>query len=793
MGQGFKDYLGAATGIGPKIAMMEESRLKQMQMLGDLYQNPETRSLLFTNPWANRMLEKYGTGGAQPVDRGSLTPENYRQRFPQLSPGDEGILPYITRIPGNLPPEVMTKDRAGMLKTLAETNLLQGGFGGDPMRGTPGWGMTGWSPKTGPKYGWLPAVPEGTQIPGAGNVGGGDLLNDQYGPQGGGGVPRRLGGGTGGTRANRNNNPGNIKASKFTQSLPGVIGIDPTPAADGGHFLIFDSPENGFGGMHTLLRHGYSNLPSDAALRRWSGGGYGAGDMGVDPTRPIASYTDAELHELTQRMAKREGYRGGPVLASVGQQRLGPGGQGVGTTPPLGGAQIASNAQPGASPVGAPPRRVAAQPKTAPRKVGTQPAAPAVPPGQEPLNLGETPVPPGEQTAVGAPPAPGAAPQQAAPDVAAAEQRLFGTTLDNHQATPGEPGYPSLAPGGMGPSGAGQPPSAPSPAPGVTAPAAPGGAGVGGGPAPTPPAAPAPVQPAPQGAPGGGVDTGGRPVAPEKYPTELRTAMRGAIERSATTKGGLRDYLASRGYTSLEQALSDNTAIAMLQNDLIAQGMKPDIAKAFVTAGAKEFAAKGAQVSNARTAREVLRMYRQPLGDPENPNDPWNRHTALDASTESPRWSQFTQAVGKVPIFGPPIEGVIGPGGTGTGLEPPEWMPSRERANVLGDRAAAKMEQLQGAAPLFQRALGDVGNLNQQEQEAVRQYFLPNPKYSRDHNEQILRNSEQLLNQILSASQKGPQEAATMVQNALRAAGIDVAPRAYDPARYQNGIGLIGE
>jgi len=156
----------------------------------------------------------------------------------------------------------------------------------------------------------------------------------------------------GGNRAQRNNNPGNIKASQYTRSLPGVTGIDPQPAADGGYFLQFDSPQSGFAAISTLLRHGYGRLPADAAMRRWSGGGYGAADVGVDPNQPIGAMSNQQLDELGQRMAAREGYRGAP-------------------------RQIA--AQPAA-----PPRRIAAATPPA----ATTPAAPAEAPapGEEPAS-----------------------------------------------------------------------------------------------------------------------------------------------------------------------------------------------------------------------------------------------------------------------------------------------------------------------------------------------------------------------------------------------------------------------
>ncbi len=121
-----------------------------------------------------------------------------------------------------------------------------------------------------------------------------------------------VGGGTNSAsnRPQRNNNPLNIKASSTTMRYPGVAGLDHKPAADGGKFLVFNSPEAGFNAAKNLIRsNGYSNLSVDQALRRWSGNGYG-GEI-VPPQyrgRTIASLSDAEITKLLKTMASREGY-----------------------------------------------------------------------------------------------------------------------------------------------------------------------------------------------------------------------------------------------------------------------------------------------------------------------------------------------------------------------------------------------------------------------------------------------------------------------------------------------------
>ena len=58
----------------------------------------------------------------------------------------------------------------------------------------------------------------------------------------------------------RNNNPLNIKRSGNTSKYPGVVGYEQKPAADGGNFLVFDSPESG--GTERFVYSRVQGMPS---------------------------------------------------------------------------------------------------------------------------------------------------------------------------------------------------------------------------------------------------------------------------------------------------------------------------------------------------------------------------------------------------------------------------------------------------------------------------------------------------------------------------------------------------
>lgn len=123
-----------------------------------------------------------------------------------------------------------------------------------------------------------------------------------------GGWDEVTGGPTSMNRPQRNNNPLNIKASGVTTAYPGVSGIDPSPATDGGQFLVFESPQAGLDAAKRLITNpNYAGLSVDAALQRWSGGGYGGEVAPQFQNRTIASLTNSELNQLLGAMAKREG------------------------------------------------------------------------------------------------------------------------------------------------------------------------------------------------------------------------------------------------------------------------------------------------------------------------------------------------------------------------------------------------------------------------------------------------------------------------------------------------------
>lgn len=118
-------------------------------------------------------------------------------------------------------------------------------------------------------------------------------------------------------RADRNNNPTNIKVPKGGLAVAkqrygdANVSIDPTPASDGGYFLKFSTPEKGFQATSTLLKDPlYQDMTVDTAMSTWSGGGYGGDVAGTLSHKTISELTPEEMKILTQNMAKREGYTG---------------------------------------------------------------------------------------------------------------------------------------------------------------------------------------------------------------------------------------------------------------------------------------------------------------------------------------------------------------------------------------------------------------------------------------------------------------------------------------------------
>lgn len=117
------------------------------------------------------------------------------------------------------------------------------------------------------------------------------------------------------SRSDRNNNPGNIKASDFTKNWEGVIGVESSQAQDGGNFLIFDSPESGINAIgKLLLTGGYSGMTAERAIKRYNGSGaYGAASVGLDPNKDFQSQLQdpVKLQLVASAIARAEGFTGG--------------------------------------------------------------------------------------------------------------------------------------------------------------------------------------------------------------------------------------------------------------------------------------------------------------------------------------------------------------------------------------------------------------------------------------------------------------------------------------------------
>lgn len=126
-------------------------------------------------------------------------------------------------------------------------------------------------------------------------------------------------------RSDRNNNPGNIKVSDYTKTFDGVIGVESSPAEDGGNFLIFESPEDGINAIGRLLLEGnsYQGVNAETAIKKYNGGGaYGAKDVGLDPNKDFQSQIQDKTKRFNVAMAiaKAEGYTLNPVTKSLSEE-----------------------------------------------------------------------------------------------------------------------------------------------------------------------------------------------------------------------------------------------------------------------------------------------------------------------------------------------------------------------------------------------------------------------------------------------------------------------------------------
>lgn len=130
------------------------------------------------------------------------------------------------------------------------------------------------------------------------------------------------------TRAERNNNPGNIEDGPFARRQYGYIGHD-------GRFAKFSSPEAGFAAMENLLRgRGYAGGGRNtiaSIISKYAPGhenNVGAYVSAVERATGINRYkplTPGEIRAVSRAMARHEGYRGGlpgiaPAAPYVGRR-----------------------------------------------------------------------------------------------------------------------------------------------------------------------------------------------------------------------------------------------------------------------------------------------------------------------------------------------------------------------------------------------------------------------------------------------------------------------------------------
>lgn len=113
----------------------------------------------------------------------------------------------------------------------------------------------------------------------------------------------------GGTRASRNNNPGNIQYGDFARSQ-GAVGSD-------GRFAVFPTPRDGFAAMKALLSSGsYENLTIAQAIAKWAPPSEndtqayinGIASMGIDVNQRFSDLSDYQKAQVVTGMAKKEGY-----------------------------------------------------------------------------------------------------------------------------------------------------------------------------------------------------------------------------------------------------------------------------------------------------------------------------------------------------------------------------------------------------------------------------------------------------------------------------------------------------
>jgi hypothetical protein len=128
---------------------------------------------------------------------------------------------------------------------------------------------------------------------------------------------------SGGTRAWRNNNPGNIRSGRFADDQ-GSLG-------EAGGFAVFENETTGQTALTNLLRtDNYQNLSVSGAIARYAPptenntAAYQEAvrrATGLDPDAMMNTLTDAQLQSVANAIRQHEGWREGTVENRRPQQQ----------------------------------------------------------------------------------------------------------------------------------------------------------------------------------------------------------------------------------------------------------------------------------------------------------------------------------------------------------------------------------------------------------------------------------------------------------------------------------------
>lgn len=131
------------------------------------------------------------------------------------------------------------------------------------------------------------------------------------------------------TRADRNNNPGNIKYGKFAKKYGA------TKDKDG--FAVFPSREKGLSAMQNLLKSpSYENLTVQQAIKKWTGGDPYKYSLGPLTGRKVSDLSADQFNDVINTMVRGEGTKYGPTGKPLVPKKITPNIPNIQAPPPFG-------------------------------------------------------------------------------------------------------------------------------------------------------------------------------------------------------------------------------------------------------------------------------------------------------------------------------------------------------------------------------------------------------------------------------------------------------------------------